>query len=123
MRKTVDNDAADILELTRHLRAMGAAKAPSTLLPAVLARVGLADSYWTVQSPLGPVYVARSARGITRVSRAASAAAFERDYRERFGRSVRADSSEPPAAIRNRIEDVEKPAPGEIAFDFSGLTE
>ena len=123
MRKTVDNDAADTLELTRRLRAMGEAKAPPTLLPAVLARVGLADSYWTIQSPLGAVYVARSTRGITRVSRAPSAAAFERDYRERFGRSVRPDSSEPPAAIRTRIQDVEEPAPGEIAFDFSGLTE
>ena len=123
MRKTEMQDK-DTLELARQLAALSREKAPPTLLPTVLARVGLAaDSYWTIASPLGPVYVARSSRGITRVSRAVSAAAFERHYRERFGRPVHPDSSKPPAAIRTRIEDRGQPAQGEVPFDLAGLTE
>ncbi len=123
MRKT-ERNGTDALELARQLRALGEEKAPPTLLPTVLARVGLAaDSYWTILSPVGPVYVARSARGITRVSRAASAAAFEKHYRERFGRPVHPDASRPPAGIRTRIEDRGQPAGGEIVFDLAGLTD
>ena len=123
MRKTEQTPDAAELELARQLRALGESKAPATLLPAVLARVGLADTDWTIESPLGPVYVARSPRGVARVSRAASAAAFERDYRQRFGRPVRPDSSKAPAEIRTRIADREEPDPGEIRFDLTGLTE
>jgi len=121
MRKKIE--IRESHELARRLRDLGGLRAPSTLLPAVLARVGLADKYWTVQSPLGPVYVAHSSRGITRVSRAASAAAFEREYRHRFGRSVSPDASSAPAAVRTRVEDVAAPAKGEVRFDLSGLTE
>ncbi len=123
MRKT-EMEGTNALQLARQLRALSQEKAPPTLLPTVLARIGLAaDSYWTIPSPVGPVYVARSSRGITRVSRAASAAAFERQYRERFGRPAHPDASRPPAAIRTRIEDRGKPAQGEIRFDLEGLTE
>ena len=48
-------------------------KAPSTLLPAVLRRVGLADTYWRLESPVGPVFVAHSKAGISMVTRAKSA--------------------------------------------------
>jgi O-6-methylguanine DNA methyltransferase len=123
MRKT-EMEGTGTLELARQLRELAQEKAPPTLLPAVLARVGLAaDSYWTIPSPVGPVYVARSFRGITRVSRAASAASFERQYRERFGRPVHPDSSRPPAAVRTRIEDRGNPAQEDIEFDLAGLTE
>ena len=121
MRKRVETLAAH--DLAHQLRDLGDLKAPPSLLPAVLARVGLADAYWTIQSPLGPVYVAHSPRGITRVSRAHSAAAFEKEYRNRFGRSVRREKSPAPAALRTRIADVERPAQGDIQFDLSGLTE
>src|SRR5712691_11564206 len=104
MRKKVET--SDAHDLARQLRALGDLRAPKSLLPAVLARAGLADTYWTIRSPLGPVYVAHSSRGITRVSRAASAAAFEREYRHRFGRSVSPDASSAPAAVRTRVEDV-----------------
>src|SRR5260370_6047368 len=114
---------SDAHDLARQLRSLGDLRAPESLLPAVLARVGLADAYWTIRSPLGPVYVAHSSRGITRVSRAASAAAFEREYRRRFGRPVRRDPSAAPAALRTRIADVARPADGEIRFDPSGLPE
>jgi O-6-methylguanine DNA methyltransferase len=123
MRKTVRTHDAEELVLARRLRALGETKAPATLLPAVLARLDLADTYWTIQSPLGPVYVARSPRGIMRVARSASGKAFEREYHEQFGRPVRPDSSRVPAAVRTRVEDTGEPAPGELRFDFSGLTE
>ena len=48
--------------------------APTTLAPAVLAQIGLGDSYASMESPLGTVLVAWSKEGITsaRAARASS---------------------------------------------------
>ena len=40
----------DALTVARSLRGLPLEKAPATLLPAVMRRVGLADSYWRLQS-------------------------------------------------------------------------
>jgi O-6-methylguanine DNA methyltransferase len=97
-------------------------KAPSTLLPAVLRRTGLADHYWAVRSPVGMVYVARTRAGISGVTRAATAALFERAYRRRTGRTVVRDESQPPRAIIDLIE-CHGPRDAALTFDLSGLTE
>ena len=68
----------DALTVARALRGVPLEKAPATLLPAVLRRVGLADAYWRLESPVGPVYIAHSKAGISMVRRAKSAAEFER---------------------------------------------
>lgn len=52
------NDVVAALESLR-------TEAPSSLLPAVLADVGLADRYCMVSGPTGPLYVAWSDRGVT----------------------------------------------------------
>src|SRR5437868_14213422 len=97
MRK--ESRTSDAHDLARQLRSLGDLRAPESLLPAVLARVGPADTYWTIRSPLGPGCVAHSSRGVTRGSRAASAAAVERGYRRRSRRAVRrARGAAPPAA-------------------------
>ena len=62
-RKTLSNS----LELRRALRGLAGEKAPAALLPEVLRRVGLTDSYWRVESPVGPVYIAHSKAGISMV--------------------------------------------------------
>ena len=85
--------------------------APPTLAPAVLARIGLGDSYASMESPLGTVLVAWSTEGITSVVPTADEAAFADHYRARFGRSLH-HVAEVPAALLRRPR-----------FDLRGLTD
>src|ERR1700738_2299955 len=90
----------DALQMTRALRADPPERAPETLLPAVMRRIGLADTYWRLESPVGPVYIAHREAGISMLTRAPSPADFERAFRRIHGRSVYAEKSVPPASIR-----------------------
>lgn len=68
------------------------AVAPPDLAPTVLFRVGLADEYLTVDSPVGPVFVARNGRGVSATApafQADAADAFEATFATRFGRPIR----------------------------------
>lgn len=68
------------------------AAAPPDLAPTVLFRVGLADEYVTVDSPVGPVFVARNGRGVSATAPAFGDAAtevFEATFGARFGRPIR----------------------------------
>lgn len=51
-----------------------------------LDRCGLADRYATIDSTIGPVYVAWNPRGVSAVRQADDAEAFERWFRRRFSR-------------------------------------
>lgn len=113
----------DTLRIPRALGALGREKAPATLLPAVLERVGLADRYWRLASPVGPVYVAHSKAGISMVSRASSPAAFERRFRRRFGRPVSAEKRLAPARVRALIRNLKGEGRRDLAFDLRGLSE
>jgi len=70
--------------LLQGLKNLKKGKAPRSLLPAVLRRLGLGDSYFRWRSPLGPVFVAYNKKGISAVMRAESGEAFERSFRKRF---------------------------------------
>src|SRR5580765_4951225 len=96
----------DDLRVARALRGLGGAKAPATLMPAVMRRIGLGDAYWKLESPLGPVYVAHSKAGISMVTRARSDAEFERAFARRFGRSVAREHTVPPASIRALVRNL-----------------
>ena len=63
--------------------------APAGLADAVLERLGLGDSYVEVDGPIGPLFVAYGAHGISLVERATDAGDFEEGFRATFGRSVR----------------------------------
>lgn len=73
---------------------------PADLVPNVLYRTGLSDLCWQMESPIGPLWIAASAKGITAVDRADSAEAFMARYRERFGRMARFTESPPERLIR-----------------------
>ncbi|HVA38549.1 MAG TPA: methylated-DNA--[protein]-cysteine S-methyltransferase [Candidatus Dormibacteraeota bacterium] len=91
-------------KMLAELRELRRRKAPATLLPAVLQRVGLADRYWRVQGPLGALFVAYTAAGISAVARAEHGAErFEREYRARRGRHVYA-TQRPPARLAAAVE-------------------
>lgn len=110
-------------EIPRVLRGFPAEKAPETLLPAVLRRVGLADHYWRLESPVGPVFVAHSKAGISMVSRAKSEEEFERAFRRRFGRIVYPEKSVPPAAVRVIVGRLKGERRRELRYDLRGLSE
>ena len=76
-----------------------AVRAPATLAPATLVAVGLADEYTTMESPIGPVFVAWNGRGVSAVDAAGNPRLFE----ERFGRAV-GRPIRPAAAIPPRLE-------------------
>jgi O-6-methylguanine DNA methyltransferase len=76
-----------------------AARAPATLAPATLVAVGLADEYTTMDSPIGPVYVAWNGRGVSTVEAAGDPRQFEQRFGRVFGRPIR-----PAGAIAPRLE-------------------
>jgi O-6-methylguanine DNA methyltransferase len=123
MKKSAKGSLTDALRLQRALRGLPHHKAPPRLLPAILSRVGLIDRYWRLESPLGPVYVAHSKKGISMVSRASSARAFERRFRERFGRPVSIEKSVPPARVRALIRKLKGKGRQVLRFDLRGLSE
>jgi O-6-methylguanine DNA methyltransferase len=107
----------------RALRESPSHRAPASLLPAVLARVGLADRYWRLDSPVGTVYVAASPTGISMVSRAKSARDFERSFEHLRGRPISAATSRPPAAVRALMKNLKRRDRAKLQFDLRGLSE
>ncbi|HEY3203697.1 MAG TPA: methylated-DNA--[protein]-cysteine S-methyltransferase [Thermoanaerobaculia bacterium] len=111
------------LRLARAFRGFGSEKAPETLLPAVMRRVGLADTYWRLESPVGPIFIAHSKAGISMVTRAKSAAEFERAFRHRHGRPVYPEKSVPPASVRALVRNLKGKGRPQLRFDLRGLSE
>jgi O-6-methylguanine DNA methyltransferase len=121
--KQVEKTLSDTLQLTRALRARERVKAPPSLLRAVLARVGLSDSYWRLESPIGPVYVAQSKAGISMISRARSAEEFERAFSRRYGRAVHHEKSSPPTRVRALLRNLKSPERRRLRYDLRSLSE
>src|SRR5262245_27352322 len=113
----------DSLTLARELRSMERHRAPETLLPAVLRRVGLADMYWRLESPVGPVFIAHSKAGISMVTRAKSGADFEKAFRRRHGRPVYPEKTVTPARVRALVRNLKGEGRKELRFDLRGLSE
>jgi O-6-methylguanine DNA methyltransferase len=109
--------------LVIELRDLGGVTAPATLLPDVLTAVGLADAYFSLRSPLGPVYVAYNALGISAVARAEDPAAFEAAFRARLARSAR-PAREPDATLVRALEaTLRGERKADLRFDLRGLSE
>jgi O-6-methylguanine DNA methyltransferase len=98
-------------------------KAPETLLPEVLRRVGLADSYWRLESPVGTVFIAHSPAGISMVTRAKSPAEFEAAFRRLHGRPVFPETHAAPAGIRARVQKPQGRGARDLSFDLRELSE
>jgi O-6-methylguanine DNA methyltransferase len=109
-------------DLVQGLRGLGDVKAPRTLLAGVMARTGLGDAYWRVQTPIGPVFVAYNDHGISALMRASDAAEFERAFRLRFDRPLY-PTSQPPADLGREVARQLAGGRGKLRFDLSGLTD
>lgn len=126
MTKNVESHRT--LALARALRRLPPVAAPASLLPGVMRRVGLAESYWRVESPVGDLFVAAGPSGVSFVRRADSAARFEREFRRRHGRAISPGKGRPPRAIVEGLRKLGssgtgRALAGEIRFDLRGLTE
>jgi O-6-methylguanine DNA methyltransferase len=111
------------MTLTDQLRALGEVRAPATLLPGVLERVAPGDRYATLETPLGPAFVAFNHDGVSAVRLAEDEDAFAASYRREHGRPVRRVDAVPPPLAR-RLERALAEGDGRsLRYDLRGLTE
>ena len=101
------------------LQRLGDVKAPAGFADRVLAQVGMADSYATFETVLGPVYVAWNRLGVSAAMRSKSAAEFEEWFRKDIGRQL--VRVEPPHDLAAKIED-QLEGKRRMRFDLRGLT-
>ena len=120
---------ARVRRLNEELHALGEIEAPASLVPSVLVRTGLADGYWTAETPVGPAIVAWNPAGVSALLLRArlpgdgrGAAALDAVHHERFGRRLR--SAAPP---RDLADAVARRLAGDrsvkVRFDLRGLSE
>ena len=98
------------------------APAPAGFSTDVLVRVGLADRYARMASPVGPLVVAWNGLGVSEVSEATDDAAFEDRHRARTGRPAHRADALPDRlerAIRRRLAGDRQVR---IALDLRGRT-
>lgn len=109
--------------VVKGLRGLGEVAAPSSLLGGVLAEIGLADAYWVVESPLGPVYVAYNSRGISAVMPMKEGQSFEEVFRARFHRRA-LPVDRPPMSMARRVDQqLRNGNVRDLDYDLAGLTE
>src|SRR3981189_1902637 len=89
--------------LFNELRALGQVRAPARVLETILAEVDLSDRYASLETALGPVFVAWNRLGVSAVMLTATGAEFEEQFRERFGRSALA-ASELPSVLGGQFD-------------------
>jgi O-6-methylguanine DNA methyltransferase len=110
-------------ELVSACRDLGEVAPPPDLVPLTLARLGLYDTYWTLVTPVGTVYVAANGLGISAVRRSESAAAFEALFQDQYGRRA-VPVAQPPAALARAVA---RRLAGErvdtLRYDLRGLSE
>ena len=78
-------------------------QAPDGLAEAIMAEVGLIDSWTEIDGPIGPLFVAWGADGITAAERSGDPVGFETEYELRHGRPIRR-VLEMPAKLRAQVQ-------------------
>jgi O-6-methylguanine DNA methyltransferase len=105
------------------LRDLGDLRAPAAVRSVVLDRIGLGDAYTSIQTVLGPAFVAYGPAGIRMLDPGDDPARFERAYHERFGKVPRRAPELPPRLARS----IEKWQQGEgradLEVDLSALSQ
>src|SRR5712691_703129 len=87
-------------QLLNELRALGKVHTPARVLEAILDEVELSDHYASLETALGPVFVAWNRQGVSAVMKTATPEEFETRFRERFRRSPRPALEIPRGEIR-----------------------
>ncbi len=105
------------------LRTLRAVEAPASLAANALSRLGLADRYVPVETPLGRMFVAYNERGVSAVRYAPTAEDFEHDFHARCGRRAMADEAVPAWLAIALDRQLRGPGRPEVRFDLRGLSE
>lgn len=84
------------------LRELGATQAPARVAEGALARIGLADCFASIETPLGLVYIAWSQQGLSLAMRAANEEDFRVEARAHLGRLV--TRGEPPERLARGVK-------------------
>jgi O-6-methylguanine DNA methyltransferase len=108
--------------LIGQLRALGNVQAPVMLLPRVMIRLGLGDAYFSLDTPLGPIFVAYNDLGVSAVMRASETSEFEAAFRARFGRMVYRLAEPPATLVRALTRHLHGKTRSDPHFDLRGLT-
>ncbi len=116
------NRPADTRRLMRGWRAEATDDAPASLLPAVLVATGLADAFFGLDSPIGPLFVAYNSAGVATVGHGTDAEAFATTFGRRFGRRLRPTPT-PPLALARAIDRRLRGERAEIRLDLRGLSD
>ena len=96
-RSGLEDRLRETRQLVADLRALSAVAAPLYIADGALARVGLADRYTTIETPLGTVYLAWSQEGLSLAMRARDEKTFRMEARALLGRPVAL--GEPPERL------------------------
>ena len=123
MNEYSDEKILENNEIERSLAALPQVKAPATLLPAVLMRVGLADNYARVETFNGPFFIAFNEYGVAAVQPARDNAEFEQSFSRRFGRPARYTPKLPATLGRAITARLNGDRQAKIEFDLRGLSE
>jgi O-6-methylguanine DNA methyltransferase len=91
-------------EFFHDLRALGNVQAPPRVLQAILDEVDLGDRFASLNTALGPVFVAWNHYGVSAVMKTATPDEFEVRFRERFRRSVRPAPELPPLILEKQFD-------------------
>lgn len=123
MNNNQDMTFGETRQLLRQLASLGQVKAPSSIIPSVLGRVGMADVYFSLPSPIGPIFVAYNDAGVSAVMPAEDPGRFEEAFHARFGRTARR-TDRPSNALARAIEArLASDHPAALRFDLRGLSE
>ena len=109
--------------LLHELRGAGEPRAPESLRPGALTRVGLGDAYWLLDTPLGPVYVAYNRAGVSAVMHAEDNSSFERAFDARFKRPIYLVTEPPVALARAVAARLAGDARAHVRFDLRAVSE
>jgi O-6-methylguanine DNA methyltransferase len=98
------------------------AEAPASVRYGALVEAGLADRYATIQTPLGPVFVAWNGRGVSWVTPAGDRDDFELRFRAALRRDVQPDDALPEALARSIARRLDGDRRVRIPLDLRGHT-
>ncbi len=99
-----------------------AVPAPASLAPSTLVALGLADECTAMSSPVGPLFVAWNGRGVSAVSAAPDATAFEDWFRAEFRRAIRPASRVPVRLERALTRRIAGDRHARLAVDLRSRT-
>jgi O-6-methylguanine DNA methyltransferase len=98
-------------------------RAPSSLAPATLVAVGLADEYAMLPSPLGPVFVAWNGRGVSSVDTAGDPSEFEARFSHATGRPIRRATQIPARLEQALVRRLAGDRRATVSLDLRNRTE